>query len=421
MTNDSLPLAELLQKAGDGDFLRAVAEAVLQILMESDVEGLIGAARHERSAERLNYRNGYRDRTLDTRLGQLQLRIPKLRQGSYFPPFLEPRKMSEKALVAVIQEAWIAGVSTRRVDELVQAMGLSGISKSQVSKLCKEIDERVGAFLERPLEGEWPYLWLDATYLKVRDGGRVVSVAAIIAVAVDTDGRREIIGLGLGPSEAEIFWSTFLKGLVRRGLKGVRLVISDAHEGLKHAVAKVLRATWQRCRVPLGDLLIAVPVGPDRQLCCRWLRCALAHVPKGQHTMVAAALRQAFLQADHDTARQTWRQVADQLRPRWPKLATLMDDSEHDVLAFMAFPAQHRTKLHSTNPLERLNKEVKRRADVVGIFPDEKSIMRLIGAVLLEQNDDWQLQHRYMQLEAMAELLQPTTQDHPLRLPPKAA
>ena len=421
MTNDSLPLAELLQKAGDGDFLRAVAEAVLQILMESDVEGLIGAARHERSAERLNYRNGYRDRTLDTRLGQLQLRIPKLRQGSYFPPFLEPRKMSEKALVAVIQEAWIAGVSTRRVDELVQAMGLSGISKSQVSKLCKEIDERVGAFLERPLEGEWPYLWLDATYLKVRDGGRIVSVAAIIAVAVDTDGRREIIGLGLGPSEAEIFWSTFLKGLVRRGLKGVRLVISDAHEGLKHAVAKVLRATWQRCRVPLGDLLIAVPAGPDRQLCCRWLRCALAHVPKGQHTMVAAALRQAFLQADHDTARQTWRQVADQLRPRWPKLATLMDDSEHDVLAFMAFPAQHRTKLHSTNPLERLNKEVKRRADVVGIFPDEKSIMRLIGAVLLEQNDDWQLQHRYMQLEAMAELLQPTTQDHPLRLPPKAA
>ena len=421
MTNDSLPLAELLQKAGDGDFLRAVAEAVLQILMESDVEELIGAARHERSAERLNYRNGYRDRTLDTRLGQLQLRIPKLRQGSYFPPFLEPRKMSEKALVAVIQEAWIAGVSTRRVDELVQAMGLSGISKSQVSKLCKEIDERVGAFLERPLEGEWPYLWLDATYLKVRDGGRIVSVAAIIAVAVDTDGRREIIGLGLGPSEAEIFWSTFLKGLVRRGLKGVRLVISDAHEGLKHAVAKVLRATWQRCRVPLGDLLIAVPAGPDRQLCCRWLRCALAHVPKGQHTMVAAALRQAFLQADHDTARQTWRQVADQLRPRWPKLATLMDDSEHDVLAFMAFPAQHRTKLHSTNPLERLNKEVKRRADVVGIFPDEKSIMRLIGAVLLEQNDDWQLQHRYMQLEAMAELLQPTTQDHPLRLPPKAA
>ena len=398
MTEDRLPLAELLQKAGDGDFLRAVAEAVLQILMESDVEGLIGAGRHERSADRLNYRNGYRDRTLDTRLGTLALRVPKLRQGSYFPPFLEPRKMSEKALVAVIQEAWIGGVSTRRVDDLVQAMGLSGISKSQVSKLCKEIDERVQAFLERPLEGEWPYLWLDATYLKVREGGRIVPVAAIIAVAVNTDGRREIVGLGLGPSEAETFWSTFLKSLVRRGLKEVKLVISDAHDGLKHAAAKVLKATWQRCRV-------------------HWMRNALAHVAKGQHTMVAAALRQAFLQTDQPAARQTWRQVADQLRARWPKLAGLMDDSEHDVLAYLAFPAQHRTKLHSTNPLERLNKEVKRRADVVGIFPNDASITRLIGAVLLEQNDEWQLQHRYMQLDAMAELLQPDA----LALPPKAA
>jgi putative transposase len=207
MTEDRLPLTELLQKAGEGDFLRAVAEAVLQLLMEADVEGLVGAGRHERSPERLNYRNGYRERALDTRLGSLQLRVPKLRQGSYFPPFLEPRKVSEKALVAVIQEAWIGGVSTRRVDELVQAMGLGGIGKSTVSKLCKEIDERVGAFLGRPLEGEWPYLWLDATYLKVREGGRIVSVAAIIAVAVDAEGRREIVGLGLGPSEAEPFWS----------------------------------------------------------------------------------------------------------------------------------------------------------------------------------------------------------------------
>jgi putative transposase len=398
MTEDRLPLAELLQKAGDGDFLRAVAEVVLQILMESDVEGLIGAGRHERSVDRLNYRNGYRDRTLDTRLGTLALRVPKLRQGSYFPPFLEPRKMSAKALVAVIQEAWIGGVSTRRVDDLVQAMGLSGISKSHVSKLCKEIDERVQAFLERPLEGEWPYLWLDATYLKVREGGRIVPVAAIIAVAASSDGRREIIGLGLGPSEAETFWTTFLKSLVRRGLKEVKLVISDAHDGLKQAAAKVLKATWQRCRV-------------------HWMRNALAHVAKGQQTMVAAALRQAFLQADQPAARQAWRQVADQLRARWPKLASLMDESEHDVLAYMAFPAQHRTKLHSTNPLERLNKEVKRRADVVGIFPNEASIVRLIGAVLLEQNDEWQLQHRYMQLEAMAELAQPDA----LALPPKAA
>ncbi|HEX2142104.1 MAG TPA: IS256 family transposase [Candidatus Limnocylindria bacterium] len=402
MTEGSLPLIELLQKAGEGDFLRAVAEAVLQLLMEADVEGLIGAGRHELSPERLNWRNGYRERALDTRLGTLQLRVPKLRQGSYFPPFLEPRKTSERALVAAIQEAWIGGVSTRRVDELVQAMGLAGIAKSTVSKLCKEIDERVSGFLDRPLEGEWPYLWLDATYLKVREGGRIVSVAAIIAVAVDAEGRREIVGLGLGPSEAETFWSGFLKGLVRRGLKGVKLVISDAHDGLKHAIAKVLGATWQRCRV-------------------HWIRNALAHVPKGQQTMVAAALRQAFLQPDQDAARQAWRQLADQLRPRWPKLSGLMDASEHDVLAYLAFPAQHRAKLHSTNPLERLNKEVKRRADVVGIFPNEASILRLLGAVLLEANDEWQTGHRYMQLEGMAELFSPDPAAESLRLPPQAA
>src|SRR3954464_12682400 len=250
MTEERMALIELLQKSGDPDFLRTVAEGVLQILMEADVEGLIGAGRHERSAERLNYRNGYRDRTFETRLGPLSLRIPKLRQGSYFPPFLEPRRTTEKALVSVIQEAWIGGVSTRRVDELVQAMGLSGISKSQVSKLCKDIDERVNAFLERPIEGEWRNLWLDAPYPKVREGGRIVSVAAIIAVAVSTDGRREIVGLGIGPSEAEPFWSGFIKGLVKRGLKGVKLVISDAHEGfLRLAITRVLGATWQRCRV----------------------------------------------------------------------------------------------------------------------------------------------------------------------------
>jgi transposase-like protein len=402
MTDDRMALADLIQKTGDGDFLRTLAESVLQILMEADVEGVIGAGRYERTAERANHRNGYRDRTLDTRLGQLQLRIPKLRQGSYFPPFLEPRRTTEKALVAVIQEAWIAGVSTRRVDDLVQAMGLTGISKSQVSKLCKDIDERVGAFLERPLDGEWPYLWLDATYLKVREGGRIVSVAAIVAVAVRTDGRREIVGLHIGPSEAETFWATFLKGLVKRGLRGVKLVISDAHEGLKQAVARVMAgATAQRCRV-------------------HWMRNALARVPKGQHTMVAAALRQAFLQPDQAGARHTWRHVADQLRDRWPKLGALMDASEADVLAYMAFPAQHRTRLHSTNPLERLNKELKRRADVVGIFPSEASIIRLLGAVLLEQNDEWSVQTRYMQVEGMAELAAIDTAD-PIQIPPLAA
>ena len=253
MTDTTLPLAELLAKASDGDFLRAVAESVVQLLMEADVEGVIGAGRHERTADRQTYRNGFRDRALDTRLGTLQLRIPKLRQGSYFPPFLDARKTSEKALVAVIQEAWIGGVSTRRVDELVQAMGLSGISKSTVSKLCKDIDDRVNAFLGRPLAGDWPYLWLDATYLRQREGGRIVSVAAIIAVAVDGEGRREIVGLHIGPSEAETFWSTFLKGLVKRGLQGVKLVISDAHEGLKGAIRRVMgpNASWQRCSVGL--------------------------------------------------------------------------------------------------------------------------------------------------------------------------
>ncbi len=402
MTEDRLLLAELMAKAGDGDFLRSVAEAVVQLLMETDVDGLIGAGRHERSAERQTYRNGYRDRTLDTRLGSLQLRIPKLRQGSYFPPFLDPRKTSEKALVAVIQEAWIGGVSTRRVDDLVQAMGLSGISKSTVSKLCKDIDDRVNAFLDRPLEGDWPYLWMDATYLKQREGGRIVSVAAIIAVADNTEGKREIVGLHIGPSEAETFWATFLKSLVKRGLRGTKLVISDAHEGLKGAIRRVMGASWQRCRV-------------------HWMRNALAYVPKGQQSMASAALRQAFIQPDRTNASQTLRHVADQLRGKWPKLGAFIDGSEADVLAHMDFPAQHRTKLHSTNPIERLNKEVKRRADVVGIFPNEGSIIRLIGAVLLEANDEWQTQHRYMQTEPMADLMAPSTDTAPAQITTEAA
>ncbi len=259
--------------------------------------------------------------------------------------------------MAVIQEAWIGGVSTRRVDDLVQAMGLAGISKSTVSKLCKDIDDRVNAFLERPLVGDWPYLWLDATYLKQREGGQIRTVAVIIAVAVNTEGKREIVGLHIGPSEAEIFWSTFLKSLVKRGLRGTKLVISDAHEGLKAAIRRVLGSTWQRCRV-------------------HWMRNAQAYVPKGQQNMVSAALRQAFTQLDHPNATQTMRHVADQLRDKWPKLGAFIDDSEADVLAYMNFPAQHRVKIHSTNPIERLNKEVKRRADVVGIFPNEGAIVQ---------------------------------------------
>ena len=383
MTDDTMPLLDALLKRGGGDFMKELAEEVLGRLMAYDVEGQIGAGRYERNEERTTQRNGYRHRTFDTRLGTLDLKIPKLRKGSYFPGFLEPRRTTEQALVAVIQEAWIQGVSTRKVDDLVQAMGMNGISKSQVSDLCKGIDARVNSFLERPIEGEWTYLWLDATYLKVRENGRIVSVAAIIATGVNTDGRREILGLGLGPSEAAIFWLGFLRGLENRGLKGIKLVISDAHEGLKAAIAQVFRATWQRCRV-------------------HFMRNALAYVPKAQHQMVAAAIRTVFMQADHATASKTWRQVADQLRQRIPKLAAMMDEAEADVIAYLAFPKSHWPKLHSTNPIERLNKEVKRRADVVGIFPNEASITRLVGAILLEQNDEWQLQHRYMTLETMA-------------------
>src|SRR4051812_15739565 len=386
MTEERLPLAELLAKAGDGDLLRAVAEAVVQLLMETDVEGLIGAGRHEPSGERTTYRNGYRDRALDARLGSLQLRIPKLRQGSYFPPFLEPRKTSEKALVAVIQEAWVGGVSTRRVDDLVQAMGPAGISKSTASKLCKDIDDRVGAFLDRPLGGEWPYLWLDATYLKQREGGRIVSVAAIIAVAANTEGKREIVGLHIGPSEAETFWATFLKSMARRGLRGVKLVVSDAHEGLKAAIRRVVGASWQRCRV-------------------HFARNALAHAGKNGRRVVAAFIATAFAQNDAEAAKSQWRKVADQLRPTLPKLAALMNQSETDVLAYMSFPVSHQTKLHSVNPLERLNGEIKRRTDVVGIFPNEAAITRLVGALLLEQSDEWAVQRtRYMTLETIAPL-----------------
>ena len=385
MTDDTMAFLHQLRERGGEDLLKDLAEAVLQKLMDFDVDNLIGAGRYERSDGRTTQRNGYRPRELDTRLGTLELKIPKLRKGSYFPGFLEPRKTAERALVAVIQEAWIKGVSTRKVDDLVQAMGMSGISKSQVSKLCEDIDERVNSFLDRKLEGEWPYLWLDATYLKVRENGRIVSVAAIIATAVNGEGRREIIGLGLGPSEAAVFWLGFLRSLESRGLKGVKLVISDAHEGLKAAIAQVFKASWQRCRV-------------------HFMRNALAHAHKTHHGMVSAAIRSVFAQEDQAAASRTWRQVADQLRARFSRLADLLDAAEADVLAYMAFPKEHWSKLHSTNPIERLNKEVKRRADVVGIFPNEASIRRLVGAILLEQNDEWQLQHRYMSLETMAGL-----------------
>jgi putative transposase len=386
MTDQTMDLQTLLEKTTDPDFLREMISFTAQRLMALEIETLTGAAPGARSADRLNQRNGYRDRDWETRAGTVELRIPKLRKGSYFPGFLEPRRMAEKALTAVIQEAYIQGVSTRSVDDLVQAMGMSGISKSQVSRLCGEIDERVQTFLTRPLEGDWPYVWLDATYVKVRQAGRIVSVAVIIAIGVNNDGRREVLGMDIGPSEAETFWTEFLRKLTRRGLRGVKLVISDAHEGLKAAVTRVLNATWQRCRV-------------------HFMRNLLAHSGRNGRRLTAAFVGTIFAQENKAAAKQQWRKVVNQLAPGLPKLAVFMDEAEEDVMAYMHFPATHRMKLHSTNPIERLNGEIKRRTNVVGIFPNEEAITRLVGAILLEQNDEWAVQRgRYMTLETIAPL-----------------
>jgi putative transposase len=386
MTDDMMNLRSLVEKSADADLLREMIGFAAEKLMALEVGAATGAGYGEKTALRLAQRNGYRDRDWETRAGTVELRIPKLRTGSYFPSFLEPRRMAEKALTAVIQEAYIQGISTRSVDDLVKAMGMSGISKSQVSRLCEEIDVKVKAFLDRPIEGECPYIWIDATYLKVRRGGRIVSVAAIIAVGVNADGRREVLGLEIGTSEAEPIWTEFLRKLTRRGLRGVKLVVSDAHESIKTAVSKVLNATWQRCRV-------------------HFMRNALAHAGKSGRRVVSAFIATAFAQETPEAASIQWRSVADQIRPKVPKLANLMDDAENDVLAYMTFPKQHWAKLHSTNPIERLNGEIKRRTEVVGIFPNEDAIIRLVGALLLEQNDEWAVQRsRYMTLETIAQM-----------------
>ena len=385
MTIDRVALKELVEKGSDADLLREMIAFVTSRMMDVEVESLTGAAHGERSAERTNQRNGYRTRDWHTGAGTVAVAIPKLRKGSYFPSFLEPRRSADKAMIAVIQEAYVQGVSTRSVDDLVKAMGMTGISKSQVSRLCEDIDERVTAFLNRPIEGSWPYLWIDATYVKVREGGRIVSVAVIIAVGVNADGRREVLGMAIGPSEAEPFWTAFLRSLTARGLRGVKLVVSDAHEGLKAAAKKVFGATWQRCRV-------------------HFRRNAMAHVGAKQRPMVSAAISTAFAQETKEAAHAEWHAVADRLRERFPRLSKLMDEAEQEVLAYMDFPKEHWSQIHSTNPIERLNREVKRRTNVVAIFPNEDAITRLAGAILLEQNDEWAVCRRYMSLETLAAL-----------------
>jgi putative transposase len=368
------------------DFLRESLTWVVQQLMEAEVSGLVGAAHGERApGERLTHRNGYRARTWATRAGEIELAIPKLRRGSYFPSFLEPRRRSEKALVSVVQEAYVAGVSTRKVDQVVESLGLR-ISKSEVSRVCAGLDEQVDAFRNRPLEGRYPYLWLDAKVEKVRDGGRVVRKALVLAYAVHESGYREVIGVDVGEAETEAFWRSFLRGLVDRGLTGVQLVVSDAHAGLKKAIGQVLGCPWQRCSV-------------------HFLREALGHARREQQPMLAALIRPLFTAETGEQARQLVGAALERLSTPLPKIAELLQDAEDDLLAFYASPADHWPKLRSTNPLERVNREIGRRTDVVGIFPNDRSLIRLAASVVIEQNDEWLVGKRYLSQHTLEAIL----------------
>lgn len=369
MANDSLALFE---GAEVGDVLRKVLSDALSRLMELEIEAVTGAAKHSRSQERTNSRNGYRDRLYDSRLGELALKIPKLRQGSYFPSFLEPRRMVEKALVGVIQEAWLQGVSTRSVDDLVQAMGCSPISKSEVSRLCLEVKERVDEFLDRPLEGTYPYVWLDATYVKVRERSRIVSKAAVIAIGLNEEGRKEVLGMKVGHSETEEFWTEFLRSLLDRGLRGVQLVVSDSHAGLVKAITRCMGCSWQRCRV-------------------HFMRNVLSRVPSGRKELVASFIRTALAEITQEDTRLKWDETTAQIEGILPEVAKMMRDAKEDILAHRSFPKEIWAQLASTNGLERLNREIKRRSDVVQIFPSDAGVVRLVGAILMEQHDEWQV------------------------------
>jgi len=390
MADDNMALLETMRKAiadGDADFLREGVKALAQAVMEAEVTELTGVPHGVRDPEhRDTHRNGYRERRWDTRVGTIGLAVPRVRDGSYLPSLLEPRRRAERAMLAVVQEAYVLGVSTRRVEDLVEALGVSGISKSQVSRICAALDTEVEAFRGRSLEGEtYPYLWLDATYVKVREGGRVVNMAALVAMGVGESGERRILGLDLAPGNTEgSAWSGFIGGLVERGLSGVRLVISDADAGLVTAVhEQLLGASWQRCRV-------------------HFTRNAQDLVPRSAKSMVATFIRSIFEQIDEAAARAQLRRVVDGLGERFPAVAEMLMEAETDLLVHFTFPDTHRRQIRSTNPLERLNREIKRRTTVVGIFPNRKSLIRLVGMVLVEQDDEWQDGRRYFRPESMA-------------------
>jgi transposase-like protein len=390
MAEDRMAVLETVRKAiaeGDVDFLREGLLALSQAVMEAEVSELTGLPRGERDPERrLTSRNGYRERRWDTRVGTLELSIPRVRDGSYYPSLLDPRRRAERALLAVVQEAYVLGVSTRRVDDLVRALGIDGISRSEVSRICAALDTEVEAFRGRSLADQsYPYLWLDATYLKVREGGRVTSMAALVAVGVAANGERRVLGLELAPGNDEgSAWPAFVRRLVERGLHDVRLVISDDHRGLVKAVREqLLGASWQRCRV-------------------HFTRNAQDLVPRSARSMVASAIRLVFEQPTETAARDQTGHVIEGLRARFPAVAELLAEAEPDLLAHFTFPEPHRPRIRSTNPLERLNKEIKRRTAVVGIFPNRASVIRLVGMVLAEQDDEWQDGRRYFRPESMA-------------------
>jgi len=396
---DRMTIEEVVRKVlleDHADVIKESVRFVAQQLMESEVSELVGAELGERRPEdRATHRNGYRWRRWDTRAGEIELQIPKLRQGSYFPSFLQPRKRSEQALVAVVQQAYVCGVSTRRVDQLVESLGLR-VSRSEVSRICAGLDEQVQAFRERPLEDRYPYLFVDGKVEKVRQGGRVVNKCVVVAHAVHENGRREIIGLDVGEAETEVFWREFLRSLVKRGLVAVQLSISDAHPGLKAALAKVLGCPWQRCTV-------------------HFLRDCLGHARGDQHALLAALIRPIFRASSGEEARQRLGEAVAQLQRPLPKIAAMLEAAEEDILAFYAFPTEHWAKLRSTNPLERFNREIGRRTDVVGIFPDENSLIRLVSMLAIEANDEWLVGRGYMARHTMGSLLQerPHREDRP--------